>query len=1184
MASMQERAKQYLVDSKGEGGLVCELDRSPMVDEPALIIGLGGTGIDAMLQAKYIIQRKMIPSEKKAKPDRLAFLAVDTDEKSFSDKRVGDVRIDDSEKLLINEPKLATFMKNPELIPQDYQREWLCKGINADNIKFGAGGIRQCGRFMLINQAGTFISKVQQTVSEIWGAGKQNGAGFLPSTPIHVYMLTGVGGGTGSGTFLDAAYLMREIVTKVTSHKVNMRGFIFMPDVNLCKVKDESVRNYIKANGYAALRELDFWMDSSRGRNFRQQYTPTVTVNTDEAPFDLCFMVSPNGAQAQDYENCMQTTGEALMNVLSASEPDAKGNTFGFESYITNLVGMKLSAAINNTYSGNYIYASMGMDEQRLQLDSMANYLAYHLLMQVDGMFTRTPIKEQVESMFSKTLKLDNKKGLWRLFDKAMPAKPFNNVVRSLDDFTKAIESYKKKNVLSDGVLEHELSIWEAQCKALYNEKCNSIVNECMEALKQQIEGLFVDLKYGPYYAHRMLHNIDVGEPDILKRLTEERDAISAFMTTADGQEDHLKKAAADALASARQNHLVPLIGPARYKDYVQAVFKYYDHKRYSDFAPVAYNFYSRMIAEVKEYNNLIVERFATLLRTLTEVFKNNSDIMTNVSKDGSVHTWNVGNFDSIRESVDAAMRDIKNAGRDEALVQEFLTWMMDERKSWVGDEGNLGRSFSRFVSDKFHDLMNLNMEDTYKQMFNLTSDAQLQGHISGTVMPRLQSGARVLYTPDENLCSLSFAPSRAMISVPGGATNIKLAVDNYVAANNLKADVYSSQRVGSLFWFQGSCALPLFAHDALTNYQTAHDVLGKVDKHLGRYLKMSARENWLRLIPPLMPETTWKYADYENPEWSKRFAGTRAMFTQAWEKGLVVPLEGDSEVYVLADVDKSAYDQLIASAPMSAEDRDKLLKGGTAAAIGVSCDIKDARSYVERARKFLKEGWTPNVNRRFKDDNFNKLMGGVQVEDRTVDKELHDRQILTENVLWTPDMAAQLYEQLQLKLNLEKLVSEIEQYVKSGNKAAQERDAFADCLTYRLYRSTGPKVFQLDTTGTTVATFMLMTIDDYKAAPTADPFYALYLKYLTLTDTQKKTMETICKQRMTYMNKAMNEGDQTAYNAYCKVVRGIRDLMNKRLDQINMDVTFDRPEIREFYLAVIQRFDTFLPDSGMMF
>ena len=1178
MSMMEDRAYQYLVDGKGEGGLVCELDRSPMLDKPTIIVGLGGTGIDAMLHAKYIIQRKIKAPEGKKKPGRLAFVAIDTDERAFSQKRVGDVRIDPSEQVLIDEPKIATFMKNPELIPQDYLRDWLCKGINADAITYGAGGIRQVGRFMLINKAQNLVQRIQQAAAETWGAGKEDGSGFNPGTGYAVYILTGISGGTGSGTFLDTAYMIRDIIKNQMMKDVEVRGFIFMPDVNLCKVQDTATRNYIPVNGYAALRELDFWMNAERGRSFTQQYTPVMTINTNAKPFDHCFLVSPNGSLATDYDNCMQTTGEVLMNVITAAQ---NGATIDFDSYITNLGAMLTGAALKTSYSANYTYSSMGMDEQRLQLDSMANYLAYYLLFKVQGLFDNQPTAEAVKTFFEKDLKLDSKRGLWRLFDKTIPAKPFNDVVRSLDDFKRAIDDYKHSTVLDNGILDAELGSWVAECEATYNRTQHALLDECMEALKANLEKMFVDAKVGPYYVHRMLHNVEVGKPDIFKRLDEERNAVAAFLQNATDREDQLKRLMDDALDSARRNKFVPLVAGSKYNDYVEAAFKYYDHIRYAKFANIAYAFYTRMLNEVVDYNNNIVERFAQLLEHLTQVFKSNSDIITNVQHDGSVHTWNIGNFDKIKQTVDAALANLRNSGKEEALVSEFLGVMLRDRRAWVGDEGGLGQSFSRFVSEKFHDLMNQSIEQAYMEMNNLTSTQQLTQYIETMVMPKLRSGAKVLYTPDAVLSPLENSPARAMITVPSAATNIMQAVQNYVKNNGLQCDIVPSTRQGSLFWFQASSGLPMYAHDALRSYQISHDVYGTVDNHRGRYLKMSEQENWLNLMPPLMPEATWEYAKYKNPVWEKRNAMTRAMFQEGWKLGLVQELEPGSTVRVLGCVDPEEFKAMIEKSPMSAEDRAKVAEGGAAAAASLKLTPAEVKKYVADAEAFYQNGWTPNARVKFKNDVFSKLMGGAIVEKE--DGEKRTVQILTENILWTPDMAMKLAEQIKLKKELVKVIEANKTYLELGNVEQNEREAFANALMYGVYRATAPRIFQLDGSDVGLPTCMLMTIPDYKLAPVTDPFYALFRKYVTYDNTLKENMKKISKMRENLMNNEMSVGNTARYNRYVATVSGIDKTMAARLAQIDMDVTFDHPEIREFYVEMRKIFSIFLGTGGGM-
>ena len=330
MPTVQERANYYLVDKRGEGGLVSELDRVAMVDEPTLIIGLGGTGADALLNTKYVLHRKLKYAKGQSKPGRLAYLAIDTDAADLQTKRVGDTRLSAEETCDITEMHLKAYMSDHKMITKPYLRDWLSNGIPPLAVAYGAGGIRQYGRFMLLNKAEEVAAKIKEAVSKIWAAGKENGAPFNPETDsVNVYIMAGISGGTGSGTFLDVAYMVREIVTRRMSQRMHLRlrSVIFLPELNLSKVKSEQVRRYLPVNGYAALKELDFWMNPERGRRFKQRYSDSLNVDTNEMPYDMCFMVSPNLNDSDPYTTCMQTVGEAMLNILSASVSTADGAT-----------------------------------------------------------------------------------------------------------------------------------------------------------------------------------------------------------------------------------------------------------------------------------------------------------------------------------------------------------------------------------------------------------------------------------------------------------------------------------------------------------------------------------------------------------------------------------------------------------------------------------------------------------------------------------------------------------------------------------------------------------------------------------------------------------------------------------------------------------------------------------------
>jgi hypothetical protein len=54
-------------------------------------VGLGGTGTDALLHAKYVMRRKLKQPKGKKQPGRLSFLSIDTDARDLNDKQVGGI-------------------------------------------------------------------------------------------------------------------------------------------------------------------------------------------------------------------------------------------------------------------------------------------------------------------------------------------------------------------------------------------------------------------------------------------------------------------------------------------------------------------------------------------------------------------------------------------------------------------------------------------------------------------------------------------------------------------------------------------------------------------------------------------------------------------------------------------------------------------------------------------------------------------------------------------------------------------------------------------------------------------------------------------------------------------------------------------------------------------------------------
>lgn len=96
--------------------------------------------------------------------------------------------------------------------------QWFDDDVNQVAGSKGAGGIRQIGRMLLMNN----IAKVINSVSGKIDLLTQNNPDI---ERLLVYVFSGISGGTGAGTFLDMAYILRKIA-KAKNPNVNIMGYL----------------------------------------------------------------------------------------------------------------------------------------------------------------------------------------------------------------------------------------------------------------------------------------------------------------------------------------------------------------------------------------------------------------------------------------------------------------------------------------------------------------------------------------------------------------------------------------------------------------------------------------------------------------------------------------------------------------------------------------------------------------------------------------------------------------------------------------------------------------------------------------------------------------------------------------------------------------------------------------------
>lgn len=247
--------------------------------KPTLIIGMGGSGTRVALELK----RRIIDIYKQV-PPLIRFICIDTDFGYIRDLGGEDITLSENEILAITKFDANDYVRTHQNEP--YLRDWWDPDTPTRVIMDGAGQVRPIGRLAMSvfsRQIRNRIDSIMKTISSPEAESETRRLGFsvLPSTGRAFYFISSLAGGTGSGIFLDMAYLVRSIF----SHNP-LDEYIcvsILPEVF-------PLGPALHANTYAAMKELEYF--STGQHEFTASYGHGQTIRfSKEPPFDLIFLI-----------------------------------------------------------------------------------------------------------------------------------------------------------------------------------------------------------------------------------------------------------------------------------------------------------------------------------------------------------------------------------------------------------------------------------------------------------------------------------------------------------------------------------------------------------------------------------------------------------------------------------------------------------------------------------------------------------------------------------------------------------------------------------------------------------------------------------------------------------------------------------------------------------------------------
>ena len=340
-----------------------------------LFIGLGGTGNLALKYAKkrfYEIYGKEEETFSEFKLPLVEYLALDTDiddlkkgigadyEFGLTQNEYYHIKVESPKEVMAGEPFIAR-----EWMPKDNLR-------SLGAIEAGASQIRAFGRLGLMAHIPKIKSIITDKVNNLsnWKQ-EQSDEYEVMGGEVNIVFCFSIAGGTGSGTFLDMAYLVQECLSNA-GIKFSSQAYIVLPEIFNKAIKDPIAKTRIWSNSYGALRELEFFMEEKYTTNF--QLTETLKIAVSGPPFKQVHLISDKNTIGTDYDQIPH-----IMELIGYNIVFKSGDLSVSSKSSWNNIEKELSVIpyIDKAKTQKPRYLGLGYAEIQYNTDLVANHAAF---------------------------------------------------------------------------------------------------------------------------------------------------------------------------------------------------------------------------------------------------------------------------------------------------------------------------------------------------------------------------------------------------------------------------------------------------------------------------------------------------------------------------------------------------------------------------------------------------------------------------------------------------------------------------------------------------------------------------------------------------------------------------------------------------------------------------------------
>ncbi len=455
---------------------------------PTIVIGLGGTGLKVIYRLKNNIPIELLEK------GLLKFLVIDSDK---NDPMINELEAD--EYVNIGVPGVASIVTNLDSEAAKFIRPWFpanlpFKVVSGDE---GAKQFRAMGRLYLFKNIDKIFNIIDRTVKSLRARFAN-----IPnvSKTINVFLVSSTCGGTGSGILLDIAYLVRHIIEQENANPCLIKGILVLPTAfHPFPISDESERKNIFANGFATLKEIDYYMNPNVETSYTVKYTENKEIVSNKAPFDVCYLIDDENEEFPigGLDDTLDAIAESLTVLLTA------GIGTSIKSAEDNLYTILTTNQKNQPYSDkNYLYSSFGTSSIIYPYEKVKRYILGKLLDYFDKQLSKDQDYTKIIYDIFSLLKIEE-----------LTKDDLINSIHNISNTSIYSEIYERINQISNDEISIKLQeIIKNGYTQINQENVNQRVEELIKTKYQEFVNLIEEYIKNPSYGLKIVYDLFTNE------------------------------------------------------------------------------------------------------------------------------------------------------------------------------------------------------------------------------------------------------------------------------------------------------------------------------------------------------------------------------------------------------------------------------------------------------------------------------------------------------------------------------------------------------------------------------------------------------------------------------------------------------------------------------------------------